>query len=361
MNRLALLSAAAAGLATALLAACGSTSAAPGAAASSRAAAEAAIPVEVVRPTRGEMRATYSGTATLEAEADAEVLARVGGEVQRVLVEEGDRVRAGQLLAVLDDRQLSLEVAQARAVLAKAEQDYRRQIELHERGLVAAGAFENLRFDLESLRASYELARLQLSYTGIRAPFDGVVAVRHVKRGENLPAGAPAFRITDSSPLKAAVFIPERELRRVAPGQSATLQIDALPGQVFPARVTLVAPTVDAATATFKATIEVADPHVQLRPGMFARIGIVFERRQGALRVPRAALVDAESSPSVFVVRGGKAVQQPVRLGLSDAGLVEVTAGLEGGEQIVVAGQSGLKAGTDVRIVSLAAPAPARG
>src|SRR5687768_13377759 len=99
--------------------------------------AAAAIPVEVAQPIRGEMLAMYSGTATLEAEADAEIKAKVGGEVRRILVEEGDRVKAGQVLAMLDDRQLRLQAAQTRAALAKTERDFNRQIELNKKGLVS--------------------------------------------------------------------------------------------------------------------------------------------------------------------------------------------------------------------------------
>lgn len=312
-----------------------------------------AIPVEVSPATRGEMLARYTGTATLEAEADAEVIARVGGEVSRVLVEEGDRVREGQVLAVLDGRQLRLEAAQARAQFAKTERDYRRQLELHEKGLVSAGAFEGLKFDLDNLRATYELAELQLSYTELRAPFAGVVAARHIKVGQNVAQGAKTFRITDPTPLKARVFVPERELARLAPGQNAVAQIDALGGRTFPARVSLVSPAIDPATATFTVTLEFADESARLKPGMFARIGIVFERKPAALQVPRVALIEADGTKSLFVVEGGKAVQRTVTTGLADGGRVEVLSGVADGDSVVVAGQNGLKSGNAVRVVSL--------
>ena len=132
------------------------------------------------------MLAMYSGTATLEAEADAEIIAKVGGEVRRILVEEGDRVKAGQVLAILDDRQLRLQAAQTRAALAKAERDFNRQVELHEKGLVSAGAFEDLKYDLDNQRAANDIASLSLSYSEIRAPFAGIVSERHVKLGQEI-------------------------------------------------------------------------------------------------------------------------------------------------------------------------------
>jgi len=322
--------------------------------------AEAAIPVEVARPVRGEMLAMYSGTATLEAEADAEVLAKVGGEVRRIYVEEGDRVAAGQILAQLDDQQLRLQAAQTRAALAKTERDFNRQIELNKKGLVSAGAFESLKYDLDNARAADDLAQLNLSYSAIRAPFAGVVAIRHVKLGQELAISAKVFRVTDPTPLKASVFVPERELARLKPAQTATISIDALSGRNFPAVVSLVAPTVDAATATFKVTLEVNDPKGDLKPGMFARVGIVFERRPDALSIPRVALLDTDGASNVFVVAAGKAEQRAITTGLSNAGRIEVVDGLEGAEQVVIVGQTGLKDGNPVRVVSLEQTATAK-
>src|SRR4030095_11356822 len=156
--------------------------------------ADAAIPVEVAKPARGEMLAMYSGTATLEAEAAAEIIAKVGGEVRRIFVEEGDQVQAGQILAQLDDRQYRLQAAQTRAARAKAERDFNRQVELHEKGLVSAGAFEGLKYDLDNQVAADDLAQLNLSYSEIRAPFAGIVSTRHVKLGQEIAIGSSVFR-----------------------------------------------------------------------------------------------------------------------------------------------------------------------
>jgi len=149
------------------------------------------------------------------------------------------------------------------------------------------------------------------------------------------------------------VFVPERELARLKPGQGASISVDALSGRNFPATVKLVSPVVDAATATFKVTLEVNDPQGDLKPGMFARVGIVFERRADALTIPRVALLDTDGSSNVFVVTAGKAEQRALRTGLSNSGRVEIIEGLKGNEQIVVVGQNGLKDGNPVRVVSL--------
>ncbi|MBK6599211.1 MAG: efflux RND transporter periplasmic adaptor subunit [Proteobacteria bacterium] len=275
------------------------------------------------------------------------------GKALRLLVEEGDVVKSNQLLATLDDRQLRLQAAQARAALAKAQRDYQRQVELHEKGLVARGAFEGLKFDLDNLRAAHELARLSLSYTEIRAPFAGIIATRSIRVGQTVPVGAALLRVTDPTPLKASVFIPERELSRLQVGQPAGIQVDALADKRFLGKVTLVSPTVDAATATFKVTLEVDDPSGELKPGMFARVGIVFDRRADALTIPRAALVENDDVRSVFIVAADKARQRTLTTGLTNGGDIEVLAGLDGSEQVVTVGQNGLKDGNAVRVVTL--------
>lgn len=350
-TKMLLASAAALGLLGAVLTGCSASDAKTPAA--SAKASPAAIPVEVAQPRRAELLATYTGTTTLEAESDAEVVTRVSGVVRRILVEEGDVVRAGQVLAELDGEQLRLDLAKARATLAKTERDYRRQVELHQKGLVAAGAFEGLKYDLDTLRASYDLAALQFSYTTIRAPFAGTVSARRIRVGETLQSGVPIFRVTNPQPLKASVFVPERELARLARGQAATIQVDALHGRTFPAHVALLSPTVDAKTATFKVTVQIDDPKTTLMPGMFARVGIVFERRPQALQIPRVALIEADGTTSVFVAKAGKAEQRTVKTGLTDAGNVEILEGLKDDEQVVIVGQSGLKSGNPLRIVSL--------
>ena len=175
--------------------------------------ADTAVPVEVQPLRRAAMVAVYSGTAPIEAHEEAEVVAKVGGEVRQLFVEEGDDVKAGQLLARLDGDRLRLEVAQIEANLRKLERDYNRQLELSQKGLVAKGTAENAKFDLDALRASYDSARLELSYIEIRAPIDGVISARHIKVGNTIAPNAPTFHITNLDPLLAYVHIPEKEFR----------------------------------------------------------------------------------------------------------------------------------------------------
>ena len=319
--------------------------------------ADAAVPVEVQPLRRAAMLAVYSGTAPIEAHEEAEVVAKVGGEVRQIFVEEGDAVKAGQVLARLDGDRLRLGVAQTEANLRKLERDYNRQLELSQKGLVAKGTAENAKFDLDALRAAYDSGRLELSYTDIRAPIDGVVSARYIKLGNTIAQNAPTFRVTDLDPLVAYVHIPEKEFRKLAPQQTAEIVVDALGGERFAGAISRISPTVDPKTGTFRARVEVPDPSRRLKPGMFGRVNIVYERREDALQLPRAAIVDGDGEQSVFVIEDGKAAQRPVRTGLASNGWVEVVEGLDGTEKVVVVGQGGLKTGTAVKVVDATTPA----
>ena len=329
-----------------------------------------AIPVEVSQPRRAEMAAVYTGTAPLEAERKAFVNPKVRGEIRAVLVEEGDQVREGQVLARLDGDQLRLELAQAEAQMHRLERDHARNLELQKKGLVSATAFENLKFELDAARATWELAKLQLSYTEIRAPIAGTVTQKTdmVKVGNTVvPSGgviqnadSALFAIEDLDTLHVRISVPERELQRLSAGQTAELAFDAVPGQRFAGEVTLIRPAVDAATATFQARVRVKDPQGLLKPGMFGRVAIVYERKTDALQIPRAALLDGDGPPRVFVVSDGKAVEREVQIGLGNGAWVEVVSGIADDDEVVVVGQGALRPGTAVRVVRTSATAAAR-
>ncbi|UCC15461.1 MAG: efflux RND transporter periplasmic adaptor subunit [Gammaproteobacteria bacterium] len=310
--------------------------------------AVAAVPVVTARAIRGDAYAFHAGTVNLEADSEAAVVAKVEGEVRDVLVEEGQTVTAGQVLARLDRDRLSLRMKQARADLTKLQQEYRRNVLLHEKGLVSEGAFENLRFDLEALDADYQLAKLELEYTQIRSPIDGVVSAKLTVPGNSVQKGQVVFQVSDSTTLLAKLHVPQQEFYRFEQGQEAELEFDALPGSVYTAHVLRISPRIDASTGTVKVTLAVSDPERALLPGMFARARIVYETRQDALLIPADAVLAEDAQPSVFVVEDGIAKRRNVTTGLGSGARIEVTSGLEGTEDIVVLGQLGLRDGSAV-------------
>jgi len=310
------------------------------------------VPVETSTPNRGDIYATYTGTAPIEALAEADVIAKVAGEVRELLVEEGDMVSKDQVLATLDGDRLRLELSESQARLNKMQRDFQRNKELQDKGLISEGDFEKIRYDLEALEASYNLASLELDYTQIRAPIDGVVSERYLKLGNTIKTGDPVFRVTSFDPLVAYIFVPEREFRQIAAGQPVLISIDALSGPPVVASVTRISPIVDPDTGTFKITIEVRGADQSIKPGMFGRMSIVYDKHENVLQVPRSAIIESAGENYIFVVEDGVGIRKPVETGFSSDGMVEITSGLTDDEDVIVIGHVGLKNEANVVVIN---------
>jgi membrane fusion protein (multidrug efflux system) len=309
------------------------------------------VPVEVRLASRGDVFATYTGTASLESDQEALVVAKVTGEVKQLLVEEGDFVRAGNVMARLDGDRLRLELKRSEANLRKLRQEYDRNVELHEKGLVSVGAFEGMKYELDAMMAANNLARLELSYTEIVAPIDGLVSERFIKVGNTISVNDPVFQITDMDPLLAYLFVPEREFRKLRVGQEAQVALDAIPGTVFSASIDRISPVVDPQTGTFKVTLAIYDDSARLKPGMFGRFRIVYDAHIDVVMIPRVAVIEDDTRQSVFIVNDGVAHRRIIRTGYSREDQIEIVEGLTGDETVIIIGQNGLKEDAAVNVV----------
>lgn len=308
----------------------------------------AAVPVEVAVPQRMDVHATYASSTTIASDADAPVVAKVAGEVVELLAEEGDLVTAGQALARLDGERLRLEMLSAKANLERASKEFERNADLHKRGLVSAAMFEGLKFDLDALKASYDLTRLNYGYSNIRATISGVVSSRDIKPGENLTIGQVAYRITDTSELLAYLQVPQSELSKFDIGHSATLTVASTPSKKFPATIIRISPTIDIRDGTFRATAKIDNSNGELAPGMFGRFRISYETHENALVIPQRALLDEDDEMTVYVVKDDQVIRRTIEVGIIDGDRAEVLNGLSEGEHVVVVGQSGLRDGSKV-------------
>lgn len=306
------------------------------------------LPVEVSLPARADIYATYATTSTLESDSDAPVLARVAGEVIEILVEEGMQVTKGQILARLDGQQLRLEMLQARANLDQVRNEYERLVDMQKRGLVSVAMYEGLKYDMAALEASYELKRLNYSYTKIRAPIAGIVSSREIKLGRQIHVNDPAFRITDTSKLVAYLRIPQTELTKFSAGHAVKLSVDAIPDIMFAATIDRISPTIDIRNGTFRATAYVDNSDNSLAPGMFARFDIAYEKHADALLIPIAALIEEDNIAVVYIINGDSVERRVIETGIKSGSMVEVLHGLDITESVVITGQAGLRDGSRV-------------
>jgi membrane fusion protein (multidrug efflux system) len=309
------------------------------------------VPIEAAAVTQADMAAYYTSTTTLEAENEARVVSKVSGIIEEIYVEEGDRVQAGTPLAQLEDEQYKLELDRAESQLKQRKNEYDRNKELYDKNVISAEAFENAKYNYENQKAAYELAKLNVKYTTIRAPIDGVISKRSIKAGNMLANNEETFTITDMDPLLAVLHVPEHELSKLEVGQKAVIRADALSDRKFEGQILRLSPTVDASTGTFKVTVAVRDETYKLKPGMFGRIRILYDIHPNTLQIPKAAVVSEDDTEHVFVVRDKQAFLRPIKTGYADGSMIEVTQGLDANEQVVTIGQNSLQDSTLVEIV----------
>jgi membrane fusion protein (multidrug efflux system) len=308
------------------------------------------VPVAVEAAVTGSISSTYRANATLEAEAEAEILARVPGVVQSIEVEEGDTVRKGDPLLQIEADEYRFRLQQAEAATNNFQARYERLKDMVDRGLVSAEEFDTAEADFKSAEAAEGLARIELGYTTVRAPMDGTIVERLVDPGQPISANVAVFRIADFDPLLARVHVPSKEFRRLTTEQPVSIRLDS-DGTVLRGRIQLVSPVIDPTSGTIKVTVEIPKYPAGVRPGDFAEVRIVTERRDGRTLVPRVALVSDKGEDVVFVERDGIAERRAVEIGLSDDTHAEIVSGVEPGESVVVKGQRSLQHGQPIRVL----------
>ncbi len=310
-----------------------------------------AIPVAVAQVRRGLIEAFYQGSTNLSAAGEAVVVARTQGVVEALFAEEGDVVTIGQPLAQLDTERLALELARSEAQLERLKTAYERAERMFEAKMISPNDFDDAKYAFTAEETNLQLRQYELREATIRATIDGVVTRRHIKVGHTLNQNTPAFEMKRLDVIEAELNVPEREIVRIRPRQSARVRIDALPDEKFTGEVLRVAPEVDPTSGTFRVTVALANTERQLKPGMFARIDVRIDARPDALLVPLAAVVTRRDRSSVFVVQGATAERRIVATGYFSDGNVEILDGVDEGEWVVTTGQEGLRDGVSVLVV----------
>jgi len=317
------------------------------------------VPVAVTAAETGEISSYYTATATLTAERTAQIVARVSGVIEERGCEEGDIVTAGQMLIRIEDDEYVYRVVQAEAATATAEDRYNRLKNMREQELVSAEEFEQVGNDYESAKASEALARLTFSYATVTAPFRGFITRRLVDVGQTVSPGTPLFEIADFDPLLAIVHVPSKEFKQLRQDQPVRLLLDSNK-QRLDGRIKLVSPVIDPQSGTIKVTIEITEYPRDTRPGDFAQVSIVTERRMGATLVPKTAVFTDRGDQIVYVAADSTAERRIVEVGFEDDVNAEILDGVTEGERVVTKGQRSLKHGSPIKIMEDRLPTPAQ-
>jgi membrane fusion protein (multidrug efflux system) len=334
--------------------------AAPAAAASAAAGSGRAPTVEVARVEILRVTDDAQAVGSLRSRQSVMLRPEVSGRVTQINFRDADRVRRGQLLVQLDDQLPMAQVKQAEAEVSIARANHKRNQELVEEKFIAQRAVDESAANLQVAEAKLALARATLNRLKIVAPFDGIAGIRSINVGDYLKDGADIVNIEDLDALFVDFRLPERFQAKVRPGQTALVDVDALPGRRFSAVIQAIDPLVDANGRSVGVRGCIDNRHLQLRPGMFARITPVFGVREDARVIPEEAIVPQAGRQFVYRLVDGPdqdtriAQRVEVKVGMRTPGKVEITEGLQPGDVVVTAGQQRIqKDGMPVRVLDL--------
>src|SRR5438874_7974531 len=319
------------------------------------------MPVEVAVARSDTVRDEIAATGQIEAVQSIDLRPEVDGRIVEFLVREGQEVEQGTSLFKVDDAQLKAQVAQLEAQRDLAQQALARTRELAKQNASSAADLERAEATGRSAQAEYDLQRIRLDSTTVRAPFAGVVGQRYVSVGDYVTTSTKLASLHTVNPQRAAFQVPERFARQLRPGQHVSFRVAAIAGRDFTGEVDFVDPVVQLPGRTILVKARVPNPARLLQPGMFIEAHLVTGVRPKAIVIPEEAVVPAEGANAVWVVVDGKVNRRQVALGVRTPGFAEATQGVNAGEQVVVGGLELLAPGAPVmaRVVERKPPATA--
>lgn len=318
------------------------------------------VAVEAVKASVAALADEVQAVGTLRANESVIIRPEIAGRIVQIGFSDGARVNRGALLVELDGSVLAAQAEQARAELGLARTSFERTEDLAKRNFVSGSARDQAAATLKIQAARLELAEAQLAKTRITAPFNGVLGLRNISRGDYVKDGADLVMLEDVSSMKVDLRLPERFIGQLRRGQSILVNIDAFPGRDFVATLDALDAQVDANGRSVLARGRLANSEGLLRTGMFAKARIRLKEKPTATVIPEEAVFPVGADAFVYRVDGGKAMRTQVRTGIRRNGQVEVLAGVEPGDLVITAGQLKIQRdGTEVRVIEPARRAPA--
>ena len=324
------------------------------------------IPVEVARAELGTAARTVTGTGTVEPIRTIGINSQVAGALLQVAVEEGDAVRAGSVLARIDNRELGAQLRSAEATLEVARRAAERSQQLRKQEIITVAEFERDQAALAAAQATRDQLAARVGYTTVRSPISGVVLDKRVETGNIVAPNDQLFTVANLNTLVVRVPVSELDVTALDAGDAVSVSLDALPGQTLAGRIRRIFPTADTTTRLVPVEVELTGAGArEARPGFLARVSFQLDPREGVLMVPAGAVLQGSGGDAVFVAQAGKASRRPVELGGTFQGRIEITRGLAAGDTVVVAGSTDVRDGAPIRIVRApempdASPATAR-
>ena len=334
------------------------------------------LTVELAPVVHADVNRELSVVGNLVGDQTVSVVPKTAGRMQEISVKLGDRVTRGQRIARIEDQEILEQVKQAEAAievgkatirqreadLELAKTNVERSRNLFQRQLLPQQTLDDAEAKYQSAQAALDLARAQntqsqarldelrinLGNTVITSPVNGFIARRAADPGAFVSANAPIVDVVDILRVRLVANIIEKDLRQIAVGDMARVEVDAFPGEDFMGRIARVSPVLDPATRTAAIEVEIANDKFRLKPGMYARVGIITDLHRNALVVPTNALVDANGTRGVYLAVNQVAQFRAVKLGIEGNERTEVLDGVSEGDRVVTTGAAGLRNGDPI-------------
>ena len=333
--------------------------------------------VEVASVKRADMTESLTVVGNLIGAATVEAVPKVSGRLDEVSVRLGDRVRRGQTLAKVEDREIAEQVKQAQAAfdvaaatIRQREADLRlaqtnldRSKNLFDRQLIPKQTYDDTDARYQAAAAQLDLAKAQyqqaqarldelkinLANTIISSPVSGFIGKRALDPGAWVTPNSSFISVVDIGIVRLVANVVEKDLGHINSGMKADVMVDAYPGEHFVGRIAHVAPVLDPATRTAQIEVEIENSAFRLKPGMYAKVSFVIEHKEKVLVVPANAVIEAQGKKGVYVPGDGNVAKfQPVTLGMADPAQVEITAGVTEGMRVISTGAAALRDGDKI-------------
>jgi len=318
------------------------------------------VTVQTIRPKQGPITRWVTLPGEIKPYQQATLYAKVTGYLKTITVDKGDPVKEGALLAEIEVPELVAERVRYTAEVRVAELDYERLGESQKKApdLIMPQTVDDARAKLDVAQANLQRIETLLNYSKITAPFAGIITRRMVDAGAFIPAAtsgssaqnAALVTLTDFNRVRVQVAVPEVEASLVAADQPIKLSVEGLPGKSFEGKVTRFAYALEETSKTMLVEIEMPNPKLELRPGMYATVKLGIERKEDALLVSIDALVIEKAGASVFVVSDGKAKKSRVQTGFNDGMNVEIIKGLSSDQAVILVSKQTLSDGQSVTV-----------
>lgn len=281
----------------------------------------------------------------------AGIFSKVSGNLERLYVDMGAKVRQNQLLAVVDSTELFQQVQQTSATFSNAQMTYQRTKQLFAQNLVSKQDADNAEATMKVTKANYEAAATKLGYARISAPFPGYITRRFLDVGSLVNLNnSVLFTLMDIDSVKIIVNVLEKDVPLVAKIKRAIVTFDALPGKEYGGFVANASQAIDLSTRTMAIEVRIVNNDYSIKPGMFATVALIIDERLNSLTVPTMAVLRDDTGNYVYIAENNTAKRVRVHIGIEQDSRTEILSGLTGSEDVITTGQQFVKDGGTISV-----------